>query len=59
MRWSNSGSSSPLEMERRTLGEWVQYPIADFYADDALIQCRQAATLQRMIGSMVSCYPQH
>ena len=23
------------------LGEWVQYLLADFYADDTLIQCRQ------------------
>ena len=28
------------------LGEWVQYLLADFYADDALIQCRQADVLQ-------------
>ena len=28
------------------LGEWVQHLLADFYVNDALIQCRQADVLQ-------------
>ena len=38
------------------LGEWAQYLLADFYADDALIQCQEADVLQRMIDTMVDLF---
>ena len=40
------------------LGKWVWYMLANFYADNALVQCRQPDTLQRMIDLMVGLFEQ-